>query len=829
MKVLKCITLFTIVKLIGKNMILNETKKITPNFRTILESTDDVICGFDKDYQLLYCNNAFIKTFKMFLDVDIKEGDIISDFPELINYSEYASNWDSIYKKILEGKKCNKDIKFEISGKLFTYKIKAIPIIENDEVVYFQITANEEITDLVPEYEGEAIKSELLTEKDDLIKERDDAVKLLLDNTERWQMVMEGSDNVFWDWDFENDSIFYSPNQIVIFNLTITPKENNFNSWRENIHPDDVERVVETLHEHMEGVTDKYFCEYRIKTIDNTWCWVLDKGKVAIRDENDYPIRLAGTLSEITQRKESEFNLKESEERFASMSNDLPVMIWLMNNKLKPIYINELTKSFFGSLDLDDTSNLEKSIHKDDYQFFKFAVLEVYKTKEKSELEIRIKNVDQEYRWVLTTIVPRFDTEKNIVGFLGVGLDITERKYAEMQLLESENQFNEITSVVGEGLFVIDDKGYLQFTNPEFKKLLGWRKEQLEGKTISDFLEASNDNEYENNSAIETVIKTGKQIRIKEDYFFNKEGKKLPVAYVAAPIKRNGTVVGCVTAFHDITEQKKVNEETQRYVKELKFNKELMRQNAVESGRMNEMLSESEDRLKELNASKDKFFSIISHDLRSPFTSITGFSEVMMEDIDTLSKEDIKDFATSIHRTSKNVHNLLENLLHWSRIQTGRIEFNPNMVSLNEQADEIIALYQVNAARKRISLINNLDEDYFIKADKFMLDTIIRNLVSNSIKFTKQGGEISINATKLDKENKIEISIEDTGIGMSKDIQEKLFKIEEHVTTRGTDKEKGTGIGLILCKEFVEKHKGNIWVESEIDAGSKFKFTLQID
>lgn len=809
-------------------MISNEIQKITPNFRTILESTDDLICAFDKEYRLLYCNNSFIKTIKIFLDIDAKEGDIISEFPELHNYSDYASSWESICTKSFAGKKCNKELNFRIGDNLFSYKLKIIPVIEDDEVSYIQITAKEEIKNCFPEDGSETLKGELLTDKQELIKERDNAVKLLLDNTERWQMVMEGSDNVFWDWDFKNDSIFYSPNKVLIFNLSQTAKENDLKSWRENIHPDDVTRVSETLQDHIEGVTEQFYCEYRIKTIDNSWCWVLDKGKVAIRDENNQPIRIAGTISEITKIKETELELIESERRFASMSNDLPVMIWLMNNKLKPIYVNELTKSFFGSLDLEDPGNLENSIHKDDYQFFKFAVLEVYKTKEKTELELRIKNVDQEYKWVLTTIVPRFDPEKNIVGFLGVGLDITERKYAEMQLLESENQFNEITSVVGEGLFVIDDKGYLQFANPEFKKLLGWRKEELEGKTISEFLEASNDNEYENNSAIQSVIKIGEQIRIKEDFFFNKTGNKIPVSFVAAPIKRSGKVVGCVIAFHDITEQKKVNEETQRHVRELKFNRELMRQNAVEFGRMNEMLSESEERLKELNGSKDKFFSIISHDLRSPFTSITGFSEVIIEDIDSLSKEDIKDFATSIHKTSKNVHNLLENLLQWSRIQTGRIEFNPNMISLNEQANEVIALYQVNAVRKRISLTNNLDKDYFIKADKFMLNTIIRNLVSNSIKFTKQGGEISIHANEIKEENKIEISIEDTGIGMSEEIQEKLFKIDEHVTTRGTDKEKGTGIGLILCKEFVEKHKGNIWVESEIGVGSKFKFTLQI-
>ena len=164
--------------------------------------------------------------------------------------------------------------------------------------------------------------------------------------------------------------------------------------------------------------------------------------------------------------------------------------------------------------------------------------------------------------------------------------------------------------------------------------------------------------------------------------------------------------------------------------------------------------------------------------------------------------------------------------MQWSRVQTGRIEFNPISFDLNNLAHDVIALYQVNAARKKIVLTNSIENEYNVKADKFMIDTILRNLVSNSIKFTKQGGEITIVSEELSNEKMLQISVEDTGVGMKEEVISKLFKIDEHVTTKGTDKEKGTGLGLILCKEFIEKHGGQIWAESTLGEGSQFKFTI---
>ena len=808
---------------------LTETTKtnvIKPDYSVIMESTDDLIYALDKNYKILYCNSAFKKSFKIFWDIDINEGDILTKLTNREN-NQYILELQELYQKAFSGLKNEKELSITIGEKLVTTTFKAIPVQVNNNVDYIHITAKEKLNNTLPEYEKEILKSELITEKEKLLEEKNEALQLLLDNTERLQMVLEGSDDAFWDWNFENDTIFYSHNHSKILGADISDQANNFYMWRQRIHPEDIDYMLDNLIAHLEGETEQYRCEYRVKAEDNKWKWVLDKGKVVIRNEDNKPVRIAGIVSDITQRKEVELKLKESEERFESMTNDLPVMVWLSDKKLNLTYQNTLTKEFLGENAYNKHNLIDIIVHPDDLKFLKQFFKSIFKSKGKSSAEIRLKNFNGQYKWILMSVVPRILSSGEIIGFLGVGIDITERKNTEKKLLESETQFNEITSVVGEGIFLIDNNWNLKFANPEFENILGYSLEELKDKNIESIIH--NNFHIESDVCyLDKVLKDGEVVRINEASYRKKDGEIIPVSYVSSPIKRNGKITGCVTAFHDITERKKADEEIARFVEELQFNKTLFEDNAAEFAELNRILEESEERLKQLNGSKDKFFSIISHDLRSPFTSITGYSEVILDDIDELSKEEIKEFAASIHKSAKNIQNLLENLLQWSRMQTGNIKFNPTDIKLSDTVEEIVDLYQVNAARKKIKLINELVDEHPIRADKFMLNTILRNLVSNSIKFTKKYGTISISAKENKDKNEVQVTVSDTGIGMSEEIQNKLFKIDEHVTTKGTEKEKGTGLGLILSKEFVEKHGGKIWVESEIGIGSKFIFTIPI-
>ncbi|HEX7583085.1 MAG TPA: PAS domain-containing sensor histidine kinase, partial [Prolixibacteraceae bacterium] len=231
------------------------------------------------------------------------------------------------------------------------------------------------------------------------------------------------------------------------------------------------------------------------------------------------------------------------------------------------------------------------------------------------------------------------------------------------------------------------------------------------------------------------------------------------------------------------------------------------------------------EELQKLNAEKDKFFSIIAHDLRSPFSSFLGLTQIMAEELPSLTMAQVQELAISLEHSASNLYSLLENLLQWARMQQGLISFNPEEIQLHKIAAESIASMMEPAKNKGIDLVYDISTDIKVVADSNMLQTVIRNLISNAVKFTNKGGEISLLA-KTNGESKVEISIRDTGIGMNKVLLDKLFRLDEHTSRPGTNGEPSTGLGLLLCKEFIEKLGGKIWVESEEGKGSDFKFTI---
>lgn len=235
--------------------------------------------------------------------------------------------------------------------------------------------------------------------------------------------------------------------------------------------------------------------------------------------------------------------------------------------------------------------------------------------------------------------------------------------------------------------------------------------------------------------------------------------------------------------------------------------------------------------LKEINTKKDRFFSIISHDLRGPFSSILGFSSMLKDEFDSLEPEEQKKFIFKINSGLKNTYKLLEDLLSWSYAQSGSVEFKPKRENISLITKEIIEVLDFSAGQKSITIINRLPDLVFVTADKNMISTIIRNLINNAIKFTPRKGIIEVDFEERSNKNNnlsLAFSVKDNGVGIPFETQSKLFDIGEVVSTNGTDNESGTGLGLILCKEFVDKHKGEIWVESEVNRGSKFVFTLPV-
>lgn len=263
------------------------------------------------------------------------------------------------------------------------------------------------------------------------------------------------------------------------------------------------------------------------------------------------------------------------------------------------------------------------------------------------------------------------------------------------------------------------------------------------------------------------------------------------------PIKNN-KFAGFLWQFRDITQHKQI---------ELK-------------------LKEKTEQLKELNSTKDKFFSIIAHDLKSPFNSILGFSNLLATEYNDLNEDQRLDYIKLVNSSSNSAFKLLEHLLEWARLQRGLIGIQKEVLNLRELVNESTEPYLSNAFKKEISVVNNIPENILITADANSIKTVIRNLFNNAIKYTPNGGLVEFSALQIG--NITEVSIKDTGIGMGQSTISKLFRIEESQSRPGTNNETGTGLGLIICKELITKNDGNIWVESELGKGTVFKFSIPI-
>ncbi len=235
-------------------------------------------------------------------------------------------------------------------------------------------------------------------------------------------------------------------------------------------------------------------------------------------------------------------------------------------------------------------------------------------------------------------------------------------------------------------------------------------------------------------------------------------------------------------------------------------------------------LKNSERKLIELNADKDRFISILAHDLRNPFNTLLGFSDLLLKNIRHYDIEKIEKQLTLINKTAHNTYNLLDDLLLWIKSQSGKLPYEPQKIVFQEICNQIIISLKPNASSKNIEIKLFEREKIILTADINMFKTVLRNLITNAIKFTNENGQIQIYTEK--NHTKAIITVSDNGIGIDKENQIKLWKLSQQYTTSGTAEEKGTGLGLILCKEFVERHGGKIWVESELGKGSDFKFTM---
>lgn len=386
---------------------------------------------------------------------------------------------------------------------------------------------------------------------------------------------------------------------------------------------------------------------------------------------------------------------------------------------------------------------------------------------------------------------------------LAAVIDITERK-------KSEKQFQLIVESAPNAIILVNSKGEIALINKQAEKEFGYTSEELTGNKIEILIpERFKHKHMEFRDMFLSDPETRAMGADRNLFALRKDGTEF---HAEIGLNSIPTEVGVqiLVSIINITERKNLEKAM------LDNNKKIEEQNL--------QLKQSEQKLRQLNATKDKLFSIIAHDLRNPFNAILGLTDILSEDNDSFNEDDKKDIIFNLNTSTKAAYALLENLLNWALLQQERIEINKEEINLVEYVQECVLPYMHNSQKKKINIQIDIPKNQKIIIDKHTMGVVIGNVVNNAIKFTPEGGSVKILSNE--KPDQTELWIKDSGIGMNQTQIDNLFMIEKSSSTLGTNKEKGTGLGLILCKEFTEQNGGNIRVESDKEQGSTFIISI---
>ena len=391
---------------------------------------------------------------------------------------------------------------------------------------------------------------------------------------------------------------------------------------------------------------------------------------------------------------------------------------------------------------------------------------------------------------------PIINEKDEIIGCASMARNVSKRKKAELALKESETKFREIINQINDGIIVFDEQGNIIIWNKGAEKICGINANDILNKSIVDFRYQMTPPKLRDRPQIEKTIngiltrQTPEIFNQILDFEIIKSNSEnlINLQNTIFPIEFEGYNLFCVV-FRDTTEIKR-------------YEKELLR----------------------ISADKDKFYSIIAQYLYTPFSLFNNFAKLMAEELDTLPLKEIQKMAVMMSKSATNLYSLLDNMLQWTKMNQGKITFEPQKLNFKKISHDAVSVLKQHADEKNIRINHLAAENIVVQADIFMFKTILRNLVSNAIKVTKNDGQIDISAQQT--EGHVTISVLDNGTETTPDYLRKMFNTSDIQTTLGSAEEKGTTLGLLLCKEFVEKHGGKIWVDSRDGKGSEFKFTI---
>jgi PAS domain S-box-containing protein len=637
-------------------------------------------------------------------------------------------------------------------------------------------------------------------------KRNDDFLK---ENKLKLELAMHTANMAWWEMDIATGKVTFDKRKAEMLGY---PAENfkHYKDFTALVHAEDYEEAMNAMQKYLHGEADKYEVEYRILNNLGEYIWFYDIGTVVKRDTHGIPKKVTGIVMDISSRKIAEQTLVQSEKKYRLLSENATDMISIQNSEGELTYISPSFTIILGyePNDLMGTKAADL-IYPDDINWFFGELNTQLKNGNTIRTEYRLLKKDGNYIWVENVSNILYDDETNkSTEIISITRNISERKQVEIALsnirqdlmineAKLRERVKELNGIYSLGLLTEKFEN-IEDVYQEFVKNIVPKSMQFSDKVIVS-LEIGNDkySNIENFDLIEPKENLSSPIVI-----FGRPAGKLIVAYAEE------------LPFIDIFEHNLINTYCDRIAK------------IIERKSVEDELRTKNKELFDSNATKDKFFKVIAHDMKNPFISLLGASELLFENAYKYDKEKIAKLAKLLHDSAKSGFDMLLNMLEWSRSQAGSLVYQPEKIKLHELLKTNLSNLIETATGKEIKLNFNINEDLLVFADKNMLNAVMRNLVNNALKFTPKGGIVNIGANK--EPGYVTIFVEDSGVGIDKNDFDKLFREDIKYSNPGTEHEAGTGLGLLLCKEFVEKQDGKLWFESELGKGSTFYFSLNI-
>ncbi len=624
------------------------------------------------------------------------------------------------------------------------------------------------------------------------ITERKSVEKALKDSEEKYRVLSENTtDGVSL---YEGDKIVYvSEGYLSMLGYERHEiEEINFEQIFSFIHPDDINRILENIKNAHSHQDKKFQYTYRVRNKKGEYIWAEDNINAEYDNDGNH-VRSVIHSRDISDRKNTEQIIIQLNNRLETSLIAGNLAWWELYLPKGDVIFNENKAKMLGyeADKFKHYSDFMNIVHPDDSEPTMKAMQDhIYGEKPTYDCEYRIKNSTGEYLWFYD--IGRIVENKNGNIILnGIVQDITERKQTEFLIKESEERLKLSVNAAKAGVWDWDYKtGELKF-NSYFYEMIGF-----------------SENEFGNNLQAFVQLVHPADVEMINTEFNNLFSKQTEIFRAEYRMKTKNNNWKWILTYGEVVQ----------------WNQQGKQERITGISIDIDELKTLQVKLQELNLTKDKFFSIIAHDLKNPFNSLLGFSELLVKNATKYTPEKVQQFAQTMNSSAKNAYQLLENLLEWSRIQTGIIEPKPMKLKPSDLIYEVKILCDPIAKSKNIDLQLENNCDDFILADKEMTKTVLRNIITNAIKFTNPEGYVKIITQKTDKS--VLFTVSDNGIGIEPEHIGKLFRIDSKLSKTGTAQEKGTGLGLILCKEFVEKNNGKIWVDSEFGKGSEFKFTV---